>query len=61
MSKEINDNKPYGRRLTHQYQFENNLSNYDWILFGCFLRSEKTNSDWSPGRLLVFRRIKQKK
>lgn len=48
MSKKINDDEPYGRRLIHQYQFENNLSNYDWILFGCFLRPNAPNTNWSP-------------
>lgn len=48
INKSIDDDKPYGRRLIHQYQFENNLSNYDWVLFGCFLRPKEANSNWSP-------------
>ncbi|UAY78009.1 hypothetical protein K7G90_000264 [Pasteurella canis] len=48
MSRKINDDKPYGRRLIHQYQFENNLPNYDWVLFGCFLRPKEQNFDWGP-------------
>ncbi|WP_439328171.1 hypothetical protein [Lonepinella sp. BR2357] len=48
MNKQIDDDKPYGRRLIHQYQFENNLSNYNWILFGCFLRPKESELSWNP-------------
>ncbi|OSI09794.1 hypothetical protein [Neisseria zoodegmatis] len=47
LNKEICDDEPYGRRLIHKYQFENNLHNYDWVIFGAFLRPAKAQG-WNP-------------
>lgn len=38
INRTISDDAAYGRRLIHQNQFRNNVPNYDYILFGCFLR-----------------------
>ena len=46
VSRTINDDAAYGRRLIHQNQFINNVPNYDAILFGCFLRPNREH--WSP-------------
>lgn len=46
INRTIDDNVAYGRRLIHQNQFERNVPNYDFILFGCFLRPNSPN--WTP-------------
>lgn len=46
INRTISDDVAYGRRLIHQNQFINNVPNYDYILFGCFLRP--SNGQWTP-------------
>lgn len=46
INRTIDDDAAYGRRLIHQNQFRNNVPNYDYILFGCFLRPN--NEQWNP-------------
>nr|WP_181716251.1 hypothetical protein [Psychrobacter sp.]QJS05368.1 hypothetical protein [Psychrobacter sp.] len=46
VARTINDDRPYGRKLIYEKQFENNIPKCDSIVFGCFLRPN--TEDWSP-------------
>lgn len=46
IERKIKDDVPYGRRLIHENQFNNNLPHYDVIIFGCFLRPD--GNGWNP-------------
>lgn len=48
VTRTIEDDKPYGRRLITEFQFLNNLDNYDYVIFGAFLRPNSVSNNWSP-------------